>query len=114
QRFLDFDIFHFSFNKKDYSIRYKNIIYFEKSLARVSVLTTDDEGYVLRISMSDLMEKLNQSFVQISRSHVVNAVFIKELKKGQVVLKNGEILPMGRTFEAQAREKILNRLSGEV
>ncbi|MDR2832921.1 MAG: LytTR family DNA-binding domain-containing protein [Streptococcaceae bacterium] len=116
EKFLDMDVFTFSFNKKNYSIRYSTIIYFEKQLARIFIHTIDEEEeeLVTRLYMSELMEKLNSSFVQISRSHVVNISFIQEIGKGQVVLKSGAVLPMGRTFEAQAREKILARLVGDL
>ncbi len=78
--------------------------YVELHLAKVT--------HLLRASLKDLEVQLpKQSFVRISRSHLVNLERVKEIRSKShgdalVVLQDGEVLPASRIFLREVRRLI--------
>jgi len=66
--------------------------------------------YPLRETLKNILQRLDSStFKRIHRSHIINLNHIKEIKPletgdAQVLLTNGRIIPMSRTYRSQFNE----------
>ncbi len=71
------------------------------------------QSYLHRESMTSIAERLDPSrFVRVHRSHLARVDRIRSIRRtpaggSEIVLRNGEILPIGRKYVRQAREIIL-------
>lgn len=56
------------------------------------------EAYTVKKTLNELEEELDESFCRTGRSYIVNLLFVKKITKAQVVLKDGEEIPLSRNF----------------
>lgn len=63
-----------------------------------------DRPEVDRGKMNELLKRLPSQFVKVHRSYLVNTNFIKLIKSKQLVIKNGEELPISRTYKDSLKE----------
>ncbi|SJZ66404.1 two component transcriptional regulator, LytTR family [Pilibacter termitis] len=108
------DFFTTTFKKKTYSIPYKEIIYFEKQKRNVLIYTLKHQ-YETVLSTNDLLDKLNDTFIQVHTSFIVNSRYIRELQNNSLFLSCGtkEIeIPISRKYGKQAKKQILIKLKG--
>lgn len=104
----------FVFKDKDGShrIRIKEILYFE-SFAHNLKIVASSENYEFRASMSEIMDELSDfGFIQIHRSYIINYEQIKSIRYKEVVMANGDTVPISRNKRKEIRE-ILMSLGGE-
>lgn len=88
-------------------IRISHIIYME-SLKHEVIVNHKSGIFNCRDTMVNLEEKLlNDNFIRIHKGFLVNFLFIKEIGTNQIILKNGKILPLGRSYKAAVKEKFL-------
>lgn len=94
-------------------VPFKNIIYFEKK-GRYVLIHTENGADEFIMSTNDLLKKLNDSFVQIHTSFIINLKSLIRLSGENVILKfsnhelqNHQILPISRKFRSYARTEIL-------
>ncbi|MGE7673388.1 LytR/AlgR family response regulator transcription factor [Lysinibacillus sp. NPDC094403] len=114
-RYLDVkeERFVFSYNKISYSLKINELVYFEKSRRQV-IIHTLNEDYVSNMSTTTILSKLNDCFVQVHASFIVNVKYIKEIGNNFLILKkdnnNSIEIPMSRKYKDTARDKILMKL----
>ncbi|MFB7158351.1 LytR/AlgR family response regulator transcription factor [Lysinibacillus sp. NPDC056232] len=114
-RYLDVreERFIFSYNKISYSLKINELVYFEKSRRQVFIHTLN-EDYVSYMSTTTILSKLNDCFVQVHASFIVNVKYIKEIGSNFLILKidnnNSIEIPMSRKYKETARDKILMKL----
>lgn len=114
-RYLDVreERFIFSYNKISYSLNINELVYFEKSRRQV-IIHSLNEDYVSNMSTTTILSKLNDCFVQVHASFIVNVKYIKEIGNNFLVLKkdnnNSIEIPMSRKYKETARDKILMKL----
>ncbi|WP_412989917.1 LytR/AlgR family response regulator transcription factor [Pediococcus siamensis] len=104
--------FTFTYKRVVYSLHFNDIIYFEKQKRQV-VIHTIHKTYVTNMSTHTLLDKVNDSFVQVHGSFVVNVMFIKEIRPKFLSLATQSStieIPIGRTFSSRAREDILMKM----
>ena len=56
------------------------------------------EAYTVKKTLNELEEELDESFCRTGRSYIVNLLFVKKITRMQVVLKDGEEIPLSRNF----------------
>jgi len=104
------DRFSFTFNKVTKSIPLSDIIYFEK-MKRNVIIHTDEEEFSAVLTTENLLEQLNNHFVQVHKSFIINAQKATEVSKETIILKGKSsenfTVPMGRKYTKDAKEKIL-------
>jgi len=84
----------------------KNILYIQKS-GKNSVLVTFEGESKIRKSLSQVYEEINRrEFFYIDRGCIVNIIHIMQVKNGEVILKNGESLPISRSHIQSTKELI--------
>ncbi|MBL7759788.1 MAG: response regulator transcription factor [Sediminibacterium sp.] len=81
----------------------------EKEYTRI---VTADSSYLSNLGITLLEKKLDPTrFIRIHRSHIVHIAFIKEVRKEpnnyQVILTNGSLLNIGRSYLDQFKKLIL-------
>ncbi|MEK5505785.1 LytTR family DNA-binding domain-containing protein [Paenibacillus sp. FSL P4-0113] len=114
-KYLDFDIskFMFTFNKVFYSLSFNEIIYFEKNKRRVLIHTPTDI-YITLLQTRALLSKVNDNFVQVHTSFIVNVKYVKKISNNTIIanLNDKQIveIPISRKFIDSARKQILMKL----
>lgn len=114
-KYLDLDDskFTFTFNKVFYSLSYREIIYFEKNKRSVLIHTPSDIYETILLTKT-LLSKINDDFVQVHTSFIVNARYVQQISNDAIIVKLNDKqtveIPMSRKFKEQARKQILMRL----
>ena len=83
------------------------ILYIEASGHYCTFKTTDSrQAYQCKLSLEALGKKLPPHlYVQCRRNYIVNIRYIRNIKGGNLTMANGEIIPMGRNYQAQLIRK---------
>lgn len=99
-----------------YRIPFNDIIYLEKN-GRYTLLhsKTIEEKFIM--TTDELISQLDESFIQIHKSFIINFRYIEILRKNTVECRLTDIysqshiqLPLGRKYKEQARDKIFKLL----
>ena len=94
--------FSFEFQKQIYRVLKQDIIYIESN-GKSKIIYTENNKYVLRTSMDQLIKNLdNFDFVLIHRSFLVNANKLTHLSWEKATCCNGAVLPVGRLYRDAA------------
>ncbi len=87
-------------------------IYLVSVEANYSFIHTDTHKHALKLSLTKLKEKLNDNFVQVHKSTIINADYIQRvnMREGFITVKN-ENVPIGRAFQKPLLQFLNNRKS---
>lgn len=87
-----------------------DIVYVESFRNNQIVHIRGGDNVTLRSTMTALEEKLcgGESFIRIHKSYIVNCEFVKNFGHGDVVLKSGDAVPVGRAYYVDGIEKYMN------
>ncbi|MDG0874252.1 LytTR family DNA-binding domain-containing protein [Paenibacillus thiaminolyticus] len=114
-KYLDLDDskFMFTFNKVFYSLSFSEIIYFEKNKRKVLIHTPSDI-YETILQTTALLSKVNDNFVQVHASFIVNVRYVKQIGNNTIIAnlndKQTVAIPISRKFIDSARKQILMKL----
>ncbi|WP_286923636.1 MULTISPECIES: LytR/AlgR family response regulator transcription factor [Lysinibacillus] len=114
-KYLDLDDskFRFTFNKVFYSLSFSEIIYFEKNKRKVLIHTPSDI-YETILQTKALLSKINDNFVQVHNSFIVNVRYVKQISNNTITanLNDNQTveIPISRKFIDSARKQILMKL----
>jgi len=78
----------------------KDIVYFEAAAHKV-LIRTKKALFEVRANISDLEKSLNEDFIFCHRSYIVNLGYIQGLKKNELILINGESIPLSRRLSKE-------------
>ncbi|SUJ29037.1 Probable transcriptional regulatory protein YehT [Sphingobacterium spiritivorum] len=85
-------------DRKHYKIQAEDILYIEGLKDYIRIHTVSERMVVLE-NMKDILDRLPQhQFVRIHRSYIVPLKRIKVIEGNQIVMTNGEYLPIGETY----------------
>lgn len=105
--------FTFTFNRVFHSLSFRDIVYFEKNKRKVTIYTPI-ETFEALLSTSDLLSKVNENFVQVHTSFIVNVRYVKQIRNNTIIANLNEKetieIPMSRKFVDSAKKKILMKL----
>lgn len=101
--------FVFTFNKETHSLSYSSIYYFEKK-RRTVLIHTQQATFETLMTTQTLLDSLTPQFIQIHHSYIINSRHFQQFEKQQVVLANGEKLPLSRKYSKSAKDTILMQL----
>lgn len=82
------------------------ILYFEKEGNQCRLVTVNGTHYWYA-TIKMLLDTLDHDFMQINQGVIVNCRYIKDIVKGDLILKNGEIFPVGRRYLTEIKERFL-------
>ncbi|MDN2453407.1 LytTR family DNA-binding domain-containing protein [Lactobacillus sp. UCMA15818] len=117
-KYLDLEDNYLSFDYKRiaYNLKLSNIVCFEKQ-KRIVIIHTTQEDFQAIMSTQELLEKLNDNFVQVHTSYIVNTKFIKEVGTNYIILMGNTIsieIPMSRKFKLRARDAIIMKMRSKL
>jgi len=82
-------------NRKNIIIPLHDIIYIESSLNYI-IVNTAKEQYKIKLSLTEIENKLGSGFFKCTRSFIVGLRYIRIITKKEIILTNGVIVPLGR------------------
>lgn len=96
--------YKYSYRREIKNIPYRNIIYFASSGHNIDIITTTGE-YQQPKSFRELKgEQLPVQFLQCNRGIIINIGHVVQLRKQEVVLTNGMILPVSVSYAEKLQE----------
>lgn len=95
---------------KDNRKVYINDINYVESEGRLIKFNLDREVITTYGKISDVDGELDNSFVRIHKSYLVNMKKIKNYALNKVVLENNKVLPISRTYAKKCKETIFDFL----
>lgn len=88
-------------------LRSSDILYLEKDLRKIKFVMKDKSVIETYASFDDYISDLPKCFVQIHRSFIINANYIKNVNLNYVILLNDEQIPISRTYKKDAMDILL-------
>lgn len=86
----------------------RSIMYLEKELRKMHFICTN-ESYESYYKTNEVLELLPKDiFVQAHRAYIVNITYIKQIVNNEIILINGTVLPIGRKYNKDLKQKIFN------
>lgn len=101
---------HIQANKTLYTIPEEDIYYIE-SMGDYVKVHTKEKHHLFKHSLQRLEEQLNNNtFLRIHRSYIVATQKIESMSS-KFISMNNKTLPIGRTYQKQAKERLLHQFS---
>ncbi|GHP13608.1 DNA-binding response regulator [Lentilactobacillus fungorum] len=113
---LDDNHFSFTFNRISYNLKLNNIIFFEKRRRQV-IIHTLTGNLIANMATTTILNKLDNSFVQVHNSFIINPRYVQEIGNNFVILTfsdQSQEIPISRKFKHSARDKIITQLRNEI
>ncbi len=85
-------------------------IYYAESQGHYMLIHTEQMQYRVRMTVSGLLEKLDEGFYRCSRSFVVSLRHVCRITKSEVFLENQVSLPLGRGQYDEMNKKMIRYL----
>ena len=85
-------------------------IYYVEAQGHYMSVHTAKEEYRLRMTVSEMAEKLGEGFYRCSRSYVVGLRHVSRITKSEVILENKVSLPLGRGQYNEMNQKLIDYL----
>lgn len=97
--------------KSGETVSEKEIIYAESEKHTVEVYT--DKGVIsIRSKLSELGDKLSDRFIMCHKSYMVNIERISSLRREEVTMDNGAVIPVSRSRQQEFREWYYDYVNG--
>lgn len=85
-------------------LSFVEIYYIERSL-RNTIVTIKDEKFMVADKLEVLLDQLPPYFVKTHRSFIVNLKQVREYRRVEFVLKNGDVIPISRSHGEEVRKQ---------
>lgn len=90
-----------------------DILYLEMFQHRVTIHLLNKNNIEVRGTLSEFVEQLSTSkFAQPHKSYLVNLDYIDRLKKQEIIMTNGDVIPIGRSKNLSFHECLHKFLKG--
>lgn len=87
-------------------VAFDEILYLKSEHVYIEIVLKSKKKYVVRGSLNDFIKKLNDKFIQVHRSYIVNISYVQEIDGNSLTIY-GENIPFSKKY----KESIFNRLS---
>ncbi|PQJ75352.1 LytR/AlgR family response regulator transcription factor [Polaribacter gangjinensis] len=87
-------------------VSFSDILYLKSDHVYVEILLHNQQKYVVRTSLNDILSKLNSNFIRVHRGFVINIAYLTQINSNSVKIIEEEI-PIGKKF----REDIVKRIN---
>ncbi len=89
-------------------LQMEDILFFKSDHVYVEIHTIDGERYVVRGSLNDYEEQLNQHFVRVHRSYIINKLQIKSFDLKHVNLMEASI-PISKNYIENLQKSLMDQ-----
>jgi DNA-binding LytR/AlgR family response regulator len=86
-------------------LNFSDITYIKSDHVYLDIYTVNGKKHTVRGTISEYLEKLDESFVRIHRGHIINTKHLEAINYITVQV-NGESLPVGKKHRDELMEKI--------
>lgn len=93
------DIIYIKEGHNQTKIKLHNILYLEGLKDYTKIVTTDKKHFVLNSIGNLLKENYFQNFVRIHKSFAVQKIYVEKRQANELLLNNGVLLPIGRSYK---------------
>lgn len=93
-------------NKGFQRVDFTSIAYLASDHVYIDIFTVEGKKVTVRGTIRDLLEKLNEDFIQCHRGYIVNVKLVEAIDYLNITVA-GQQIPLGKTF----RDEILGRLN---
>lgn len=93
-------IFQFKKNRVTYNVRLKNVLFISSSRPYIEIKTFDDK-MTFRGKMDDVenqIMKLTDNFYRVSKSYLVNLMYVRIYTSRELIMETGERIPVSRKY----------------
>lgn len=91
-----------------------DILYMETFQHKVKIHLANKENIELRGTLGELAEQVPEhKFAQPHKSYLVNLDYIDRLNKQEIIMTNGDLIPVGRSKSGSFHERLRNFLKGD-
>lgn len=98
-------LFTWYFSSKEYRIELRKILYFRSEGRKIRVVCSDGEEYFYYGKISGVCRELCDSqFFSPHKSYVVNYYAVEQWRRNELVIINGDCVPVSRNKETEIRE----------
>lgn len=91
-----------------------NDICFVEVFSHSCVLHTVDEQMEYRTAISKLEDELGEQFVRVHRSFLVNLEHVRRIAKTEIILDNGEAVPLSRRKYFEVNRAFIDHFKGKL
>ncbi len=89
------------------SLYLNEIMYFERNL-RVTYVVAKNSRYIIDEKISELEEKImSEDFLRCHSSFLVNLSYVKECMKKKLILKNGQVIDISRSYWGKVEKEYI-------
>ena len=82
-------------------------MYFERNL-RVTYVVAKNSRYIIDEKISELEEKImSEDFLRCHSSFLVNLSYVKECMKKKLILKNGQVIDISRSYWGKVEKEYI-------
>ena len=85
-----------------------------EAMGHTTLLSLTDRKEIAKIGINDLEKKLNDAFVRSHRSYFVGLRHISRITKTDVIMDNGEMIPISRRMYAEVNQKFIDFYRGKI
>ena len=82
----------------------KDILYIER-IQRYSYIHTPYEVIKTSLKIKDLLQQLTLPFIRTHNSYIINAQYVKELKRIHVILQNQQSIQISRAYQEHLKQQ---------
>lgn len=98
------NMFIYKHNRRTYKKTVKNILYFESMDRQIRMVSTDGDE-IFYGSLKEIGEQLHKyNFITCHKSYLINYHHVSEFQYEQLVMSNGEIIPISQPQRKYIRE----------
>lgn len=104
---FQYNYFEYHVGKQTYQINEQSILYFQSVGKKIHMVTCGGNKDFYG-KLSDVYKRLNaQSFCETHKSYIINMRYVSEYAKEQIVMTNGDIVPVSRSMRSALHDKII-------
>ncbi|MGN1277736.1 MAG: LytR/AlgR family response regulator transcription factor, partial [Floccifex sp.] len=106
----DEDYVRYSWKNTIYIQKKRDIIYFERDKRKTIIHLIDGTERITYKHIDDFMEELDDSFVRVHNSFLLNSRHFKSYTREKVKMSNDALIPISRKYAKDFRNRFLDCL----
>lgn len=100
--------FSFSFDRKEYSLRFADLVSLETVGNYIRIKNCDGESFRTRMTFSQARAQIDSRFLTLMKGILVNMDYIQEIRDTLCIMRNGDIFPLRVKTEKELKHTWLN------
>lgn len=86
-------------------LKFENILYFKSDHVYLEINMKNNKKFIIRASLNEVIDKLNNNFIRVHRSYIVNTKYLLQIETASLKIENSNI-PIGKKYRQNILEKL--------